>query len=48
MKKTYQTMLDPHEARLVEEISRKTGCSASAVIRYAAKDLCDRYDKTRR
>lgn len=47
-KKTYQTCLDPHESRLIDEMSRRTGCSASSIIRQATKSLCDRYDKSRR
>lgn len=47
-KKTYQTCLDPHESFIVDELSRRTGCSASSIIRQATKSLCNRYDKSRR
>lgn len=47
-KKTYQACLNPHEAKLVDDISRAIGCSKSAFMRAAVKQMCDRYDMAKR
>lgn len=46
-KETFQTCLDVHEAMIIRELARKTGCSTSSILRQGAKDLCNRYDATR-
>lgn len=46
-KKTYQTCLDPHESMIIDELARRTGCPASAIIRQGVKYLCRRYDDAR-
>ena len=46
-KETFQTCLDAHEAMTIRELSRRTGCSTSSILRLMAKQLCDRYDADR-